>query len=58
VTGLPGMGGETLVLTHTGHPISDDLAIARAATASFKDEHFTIDNAGKNGHYAPFSWRG
>jgi hypothetical protein len=58
VTGLPGMGGDTLVLTHTGHPISDDLAIARAASASFKDEHFTIDNAGKNGHYAHFSWRG
>jgi hypothetical protein len=58
VTGLPGMGGDTLVLTHTGHPISDDLAVARATTAVFKDEHFTIDNTGRNGHFAPFSWRG
>lgn len=58
VSGLPGMGGETLVLTHTGHPISDDLAVARASSARFQDEHFSIDNAGKNGHYAPFNWRG
>jgi hypothetical protein len=58
VAGLPGMGGDTLVLTHTGHPISDDLAVARATTAVFKDEHFTIDNTGKNGHFAPFNWKG
>lgn len=58
VTGLPGMGGDTLVLTHTGHPISDDLAVARATSAVFKDENFTIDNTGKNGHFAPFDWKG
>ena len=58
VKGLPGMAGETLLLTHTGHPVADDLAVARATTAAFRDEHFTIDNAGKNGHFAPFDWRG
>lgn len=58
VTGLPGMAGETLVLTKTGHPISDDLAVARATSAVFKDEHFTIDNTGKNGHFAAFNWKG
>ena len=58
VTGLPGMGGEQIVLAHTGHPVSDDLAVARATSAVFKDEHFTIDNTGKNGHFAPFNWKG
>jgi hypothetical protein len=58
VTGLPGMAGDTLVLTHTGHPISDDLAVARATSAVFKDEHFAIDNTGKNGHFAPVNWKG
>jgi len=58
VSGLPGMGGETLVLTKTGHPIADDIAVARATSATFKDEHFTIDNTGKNGHFAPFNWKG
>jgi hypothetical protein len=58
VTALPGMAGETLMLTHTGHPISDDLALARATTAVFRDENFTIDNTGKNGHIAAFNWRG
>ena len=58
VTGLPGMGGDILVLAHTGHPIADDLAVARATSAVFKDEHFTIDNTGKNGHFAPINWKG
>jgi len=58
VTALAGMGGETLVLTKTGHPVSDDLALARAGRAVFKDEHFSIDNTGKNGHFAPFRWNG
>lgn len=58
VSGLPGMTGDTLVLTHTGHPVADDLAVGRATSATFKDEHFTIDNAGKNGHFAAFNWRG
>ena len=58
IRALPGLGGETLVLTKTGHPVGDDLALARASTATFKDEHFTIDNAGKNGLFTRFSWRG
>ena len=59
ITGLPGMSGETLVLTNTGHPANTNLAVARAgATARFKDAAFDIDNAGKNGHFAPFTWQG
>ena len=59
VTGLPGMGGETLQLTHTGHPANTDLAVARAGdTARFTGASFDIDNAGKNGHFAPFNWSG
>lgn len=58
VAGLAGLGGDPLTLTGTGHPASDDLALARASSATFKDEHFAIDNTGKNGHFAPFSWKG
>jgi hypothetical protein len=57
VTALAGLGGETLQLTHTGHPANNDLAVARAgATARFSGASFDIDNAGKNGHFAPFNW--
>jgi hypothetical protein len=59
VTALAGMGGETLQLTHTGHPANSDLALARAGdTARFTGASFDIDNAGKNGHFAPFAWSG
>jgi hypothetical protein len=58
VTGLPGFAGGTMILTNAGHPASNDLALARAgATARFKDAAFDFDNAGKNGHYAPFNWQ-
>lgn len=56
VTGLAGMGGDPLTLTGTGHPASNDLALARASRAVFKDDHFEIDNSGQNGHFAHFSW--
>ena len=59
VTALAGLGGETLQITHTGHPANNDLALARAGdTARFKGASFDIDNAGKNGHFAPFTWSG
>lgn len=56
VTGLDGLGGEPLAITGTGHPASNELALARASAATFKDDHFEIDNSGQNGHFAPFSW--
>jgi hypothetical protein len=53
---LPGMGGQTLVLTNTGHPASNDLVVGRGGQARFRDDHFDIDNSGKNAHSASFSW--
>ncbi len=58
VTGLAGFGGEPLAITGTGHPANNDLALARASAATFKDDHFEIDNSGQNGHFASFSWAG
>ncbi|MGI8927758.1 MAG: DUF1326 domain-containing protein [Tepidiformaceae bacterium] len=58
VSGLAGLGGKPLAITGTGHPANDDLSLARASTAKFKDNHFEIDNSGQNGHFAPFSWSG
>ena len=58
VAGLAGLGGEPLAITGTGHPANNDLALARASTARFKDDHFEIDNSSQNGHFAPFSWAG
>ncbi|HLZ68979.1 MAG TPA: DUF1326 domain-containing protein [Dehalococcoidia bacterium] len=58
VSGLPGFAGSTMVLTNAGHPANSDLALARAGgTARFKDAAFDFDNAGKNGHFAPFNWQ-
>ncbi|HZQ36654.1 MAG TPA: DUF1326 domain-containing protein [Dehalococcoidia bacterium] len=58
VSGLPGFGGVTMQITNAGHPAANDLALARAgATASFHDAAFNFNNAGKNGHYAAFSWQ-
>ncbi len=58
VTGLPGAGG-TMLIANVGHPANTTLALARAGDSSrFKDAHFDFDNAGKNGHFAPFSWQG
>jgi hypothetical protein len=57
VTGLPGFGGGTMQLTNAGHPAANDLALARAGTAHFKDAAFDFNNAGKNGHFAAFNWQ-
>lgn len=56
VIGLPGMGGELLKLGGAGHPASNELALARAVTATFKDDQFSVDNSGQNGHFAKFNW--
>ena len=56
-TGLRGAGG-TMQITNAAHPANTTLALARAGDrASFKDAAFDFNNAGKNGHYAPFNWQ-
>ena len=53
---LHGFSGGILVLQNAGHPASNDLVIGRGGNAKFRDDHFDIDNSGKNAHSAPFSW--
>ena len=43
---------------NTKHPANPDLALARTISATYEDFDFDWDNAGKNGHYAPFKWSG
>jgi hypothetical protein len=40
------------------HFVSRRLAAARAARGSFRDHGWDWNNAGRNGHYAGFEWRG
>ena len=58
LTGLRGAGG-TMQIANAPHPVNTTLALARAGDrARFKDAAFDFNNAGKNGHFAPFDWRG
>jgi hypothetical protein len=61
VTGLLGLSGAPpgIQITNTGHPANSNLALARAgANSRFRDDAFTFDSSGQNGHFAPFSWQG
>jgi hypothetical protein len=57
------MGGpnasEPMAIVHTGHPVSADLALARATRSHI--HAFGIDweddNGKRNGHFAPFRWQ-
>ena len=40
------------------HFVSRRLAAARATRGSYRDHGMTWNNAGRNGHYASFEWRG
>lgn len=60
VAGLPGryQDGTSMSLANTTHPVNRDLALAKAGErAHFKDAAFDFDNAGRNGHFAPFDWK-
>lgn len=47
---------EPIQLTNVPHPVSTTLAVAMATRSSFKAFGLELDNTGKNGHSAPFSW--
>tara|TARA_Y100000294_G_scaffold159464_1_gene162431 strand:+ start:214 stop:828 length:615 start_codon:yes stop_codon:yes gene_type:complete len=60
--GVPSMSaeGEPIYLENTAHPASAKLALANATNTSF--HAFGIDwedaSGTRNGHFAPFSWKG
>ena len=43
-------------LVNTGHPVNATLAVARGTGNPYTDHGMIWAAAGKNGHYAPFSW--
>ena len=58
VEGIEGVEGKVMQVRNTKHPANPDLALARTISATYEDFDFDWDNAGKNGHYAPFKWSG
>jgi hypothetical protein len=48
--------GEVSKLTGMFHPANSTLTIARATTSRVDAFGLQVDNSGKNGHSAPFSW--
>jgi len=49
---------EPITLTNVPHPANRSLAIAQARRGRVNAFGLSLDNAGKNGHSAPFSWTG
>jgi hypothetical protein len=47
-----------ITLTNVPHPASTTLTVAQAKRGRVSAFGLEIDNAGKNGHAAPFSWAG
>ena len=58
VEGIGGPGGTIMELRNTRHPANTNLALARTIEATYQDFDFDWNNAGKNAHYADFSWKG
>jgi len=52
--------GEPMYLDNTGHPVAQRLALANATRSSFHAFGIDWDDASgtRNGHFAPFSWKG
>ncbi len=52
---IPGRD-DAMRLDNTGHPVNQDLYLARGTQATYTDHGMKWDNTGKNGHYASFDW--
>jgi hypothetical protein len=58
IEGLQARGqDEVMTLTHTGHPVSATLALAKGTQNTYTDHGMQWDNTGRNGHYAAFAWQ-
>jgi len=58
VEGIEGRGGKETWIDNVKHFVSSRLAAARATRSSFRDQGLTMDNTGRNAHYAAFEWAG
>ncbi len=58
VEGIQARGqDDVMTLTHTAHPVSSTLALAKGTKSTYTDHGMRWDNSGRNGHYAPFDWQ-
>lgn len=58
VEGIQARGQEeVMTLTHTAHPVSASLALAKGTRSTYTDHGMRWDNTGRNGHYASFDWQ-
>jgi hypothetical protein len=49
--------GQVMTLNGIGHPAGPTLAIAQGVRSRITAFGFDVDNTGRNGHSAPFSWQ-
>lgn len=58
VEGIEGISGNVMEINNTRHIANTNVAVARTIYGTYQDFDFDWDNAGKNAHYASFSWKG
>jgi|SRR5271163_2057999 len=56
VEGVVGINSEQVWFDNVGHFANRRLAAAKGTSSHFKDEAFSFDNSGRNGHFAPIKW--
>jgi hypothetical protein len=58
IEGIEGREGRESWIDNVRHFVSSRLAAARATRGTYRDHGMTWSNAGRNGHYSSFEWRG
>lgn len=56
IEGIEGRDGAETWIENVRHFVASRLAAARATRSSYRDHGLTLDNTGRNGHYAAFAW--
>lgn len=56
VEGVLGADSQQVWFDNVAHFANRRLAAARGTSSHFKDDSFTFDNSGRNGHFAPIKW--
>ena len=47
---------DSLLLVNTGHPVSNELYVAKGTGSRYNDHGMSWDNTSKSAHYAAFDW--
>jgi len=56
IEGVLGADSQQVWFENVAHFANRHLAAARGTSSHFKDEAFSFDNSGRNGHFAPIKW--